>query len=185
MNNKITIFIDSCAWNVLFEKKVHLAEEFPFDRIDLAMTKEVQSFEIDAIPETKIELKAYVLEQIKIAYIREDSFFGFSSYDDPPDHKYRIGGFGEGRFVTYEEAIQIEKFKFSKSKLMGSGLYKNEGDASLAIRAATGSIVLTAENPMKSGPLRKATLEGGKIINIQGFNADQESFRDFVFKFLA
>jgi hypothetical protein len=184
MNNKITVFIDSCAWNLLFEHKINLAEEFPFDHIELAMTKEVQSFEIDAIPETKIELKAFILEQIKIANIREDSFFGFSSYDDPPDHKYRVGGFDEGRFASIEELALIEKFQFSKTKLMGSALYKDEGDASLAVRAASGSIVLTAENPMKSGPLREATLEGGKIINIQDFNADQESFRDFVFKFL-
>lgn len=83
MNNKITVFIDSCAWNVLFENKVDLPEEFPFDHIELAMTKEVQSFEIDAIPETKIELKAYILEQIKVANIREDSFFGFSDLNEP------------------------------------------------------------------------------------------------------
>jgi len=175
---KQSLFIDSCAWNIFYSHNIDLSEEFPYDQYDLAMTKEVYSFEIASVPDEL--LKNYIQIQIDKAQIREDSFFGFSRYNEPADHKSRAGGFNEGRWMTYEEAIIVRKFEQPKNSQRPTGLYKNEADASLAIRALTGSIVLTAENLGKNGPLKKAIEEKGSIINIREFNPAKESLRTFV-----
>lgn len=142
------------------------------------MTKEVYSFEVATIPNQL--LRNYINLQIEKAYIREDSFFGFSDYDDPPDYKPRIGGFNEGRWISEEEAEIYKRFLLPKNNQRPTGLYKNEADASLAVRALTGGIVLTAESLEKSGPLKKAALEGGMIVDIKEFNSEKTTFSEFI-----
>lgn len=182
-NKKITIFVDSCAWNILFKFNVNLAKESINDSFDWAMTKEVFSFEIESIPtekENKKALKDYILEQIESARVREDSFFGFGDINEPEGYRPRVGGFGEGRFISYEESEQLLKYERVKEKQMRTGLYKDEADSSLALRATTGSVVLTAENPNKNGPLKDARLAGGMFINISEFDPAKSSFGKFI-----
>lgn len=180
LNKKRSVFIDSCAWNFLFDNKINLSDEFLGFDIDLAMTKEVYSFEVPNIPAKYKDLKEYINTQITMSNIREDSFFGFSSYNDPQDYKSRVGGFGKGRFCSIEESEQIKKYEILNAKLRPTGLLNNEADASLAVRSTTGSFVITAESPDNNGPLKKARLNGGWIIYLNEFDKNKLSFRNFM-----
>lgn len=159
--NRIPVFIDSCLWNLLFETKICLASEFPKDEFTLFVTKEVYSFEMTAIPPIKADLKAYIDEQMQKAEVRVDSFFGFVSYKS--DVASRVGGFGEGRWVTYNEGELIKLFQVESNRQRKNGLFNNEADASLAVRACSGGVVLTTESRNKSGPLKRALKRGGRI----------------------
>ena len=175
-----TIYIDSCAWNLLHNFNISLIKELPVDEFDVLMTKEVAEFEIPCIPKEKVDLIEYIRLQTEERGIEIHSYFGFVSYDDPPEYRPRVGGFDEGRFISYEEAAFVEKFKVLSERERKTGLYNNEADASLAVRACTGGIVLTAEDKSKSGPLKKAAELGGKIVNLNNFDPKKLSLRDFI-----
>jgi hypothetical protein len=177
------IFIDSCAWDFMFAHGVELSSEFPANEFSIKMTKEVCDFEVASIsadsPE-KIALKKYIEQQKQKCGLEIDTLFGFGGVDEPHDYRHRIGGFDEGRFVSLKEASCIEQFKVEKGKERKTGLYKNEADSSLAVRACAGGKVLTAESQMKSGPLKTAFQQGGKVIFISDFDPSKSSFRNFV-----
>lgn len=183
---KIAIFFDSCSWNRLFELNIDLATELPNDQFDLFMTKEVSSFELDAIPDNDAKrlLKTYISKQIKSANVKTFSYFGFSSYNDPPEYKSRVGGFGEGFFASYRDLGYIKRFEVPKGKEKKSGLYRNEADASLAVHACTGKVVLTAERKNKPGPLKEARSLGGKVIYLEDFDYDNSTMRLFILEAL-
>lgn len=174
---KQSIFIDNCAWDILYSHKINLSKEFPFELFDLAMTKEIFSFEIKTIPNQSMQ--HYVQEQIILSQIREDSFFGFSDYESST-YQSRVSGFNEGRWMSYEEAAIYEKFKQPQNNQRPTGLYKNEADASLAARSLTGNIVLTAERLNKKGPIKRAIELGGKFINITEYNPAESTFSMFI-----
>lgn len=177
---KHRIFIDNCAWDYFFEHNISLATELPGEEFEILMTKEVYDFEVDAARSKKPDLVEYIQRQMDEVKIGIDSYFGFSSYDDPPGYRYRIGGFDEGRWITYEEAELVKKFEVPNEKLTGSGLYKNEADASLAVRACSGATVLTTESKNNSGPLKEAVKLGGNIIYLQDLNYEYQSLRSFI-----
>lgn len=179
-SDRLTIYIDSCVWNIFFEHNLDLRCELPFDEFDLAMTKEVADFELSLIPENKRKLREYIDNQCAEASIRTDSFFGFSSIYSPSDYKSRMGGFNEGRFASTRELEVIREYEVSKVRIMKTGLYKDEADASLAVRAQANSIVLTAENSSKNGPLKKSSQDGGIIIYMKEFDPKKESLLNYV-----
>ncbi len=182
MSKKLGIFIDSCAWNFLYDHGINLSKELPVDEFDLFVTKEVGSFEIPEIPEEKKGLAEYIRKQREERGVKEDSYFGFSSYNDPPEKRYRIGGFGEGRFATYRDAEVLKKFQIIPApgeKEGKTGLYKNEADASLAVRAGVGNVVLTAEK-LNKGPLKKASSEYGRVVSLLGFNPSNQSLKNYI-----
>lgn len=177
--DKVRIFVDSCAWDTLFKNKVELLDLFPSDKFKLLMTKEVRAFEIESIPAANEELLGYIKKQIETCGIETDCFFGFGYYEQSSDYRPRTGGFGQGRWLTYEEGKYLELFKVSKTKLKRTGLYDEEADASLAVRACTGNIVLTAEKKSKPGPLREAVELGGKIVSFYDYQKDMP-FTEFL-----
>jgi hypothetical protein len=161
VTGKPRIFIDSCAWDIFYKHKINLSKELPRGEFDLFVTKEVGSFEMPIIPDTKKNLKEYICTQAEERGVEEYSYFGFSSSDDPPGYRYRIGGLGEGRFASMEELEVMQRFSVFQGPERETGLYKNEADASLAVRAMVGDIVLTAEIP-DNGPLKIAVVESGR-----------------------
>jgi hypothetical protein len=98
---KTAVFIDSCAWNYLFERRIDLAEAFPPDEYTLAVTREVEIV-IAAIPDKgkdgadKVKLKAYIRESIERNRVRTTSVFGFATRKpDGTLSKVQVyGGFG-------------------------------------------------------------------------------------------
>ncbi len=149
------------------------------------MTKEVSAFEVASIPTDKEAIRKYIERAIEACRIQVYSFFGFVSYADPPGYKHRIGGWGEGRWVSVEEARYIEYFRVRQENEKGSGLFDNEADASLAVHACTGKIVLTAERKNKSGPLKKAARIGGWIVYLREYDPREESLRCFILRSVA
>jgi hypothetical protein len=175
MTEKLVIFIDNCAWDILYNQGINLSKELPVDEFDLFVTKEVGSFEMPTIPENKNSLKEYVQKQMDERAIKENSYFQFSSYGDPPGYRHRGGGFGEGRFASPKELDLIKRFEVPRGKERKTGLYKNEADASLAVRACAGDIVLTAEIP-DNGPLK----ESGRVVSLLGFDPSKQSLKDYI-----
>ena len=78
-------YIDSCAWNFLFRCGFDLLREFPPDRYQLHMTREVE-IEVEAIPRTgkggadNQALKQFITENIARSKIATTGTFGFQTY---------------------------------------------------------------------------------------------------------
>jgi hypothetical protein len=177
----ILIFIDTCAWDLLFAWQVDLLTEFPPDQFKIMMTKEVYSFELLGIPARKTQLTDYIRQQIEKCRITEDAIFGFTHYKSDPRFEPRVSGFGLGRLITYQEGAHMQQFfGHQGGSTRPTGLKKNEADASLAVRAMGGSIVLTAEDSSTSGPLKDASKLYGKVVYLKDFPSSVLSLRDFV-----
>lgn len=179
MAEKSRIFIDNCAWDVLHRHGIDLAQELPASEFQLLVTKEVGAFEMPTIPATKQELLDYVQLQMKEAGVKQHSYFGFASYAKPKDYRYRIGGFNEGVYASHLELKLLQRFKVDEGKERKTGLYKNEADASLAVRACAGNIVITAEKP-DNGPLKEAAEESGNVVSLLSFDPTASSLKEFI-----
>jgi hypothetical protein len=187
---KIAVFIDSCAWNYLFDRRIDLAETFPGDEYTLALTREVE-IEIAAIPDKgkdgadKIELKTYIRESIEKHSVRTTTVFGFATYEpDGSLSKVQVyGGFGQGTWQSDADRSwygsgEVRDLLHGKGKRK-SGLSDNQADASLAVRSFE-SIVLTDEVKSKNGPLRLAAEQGGHIVYLADVEKSGLSLKDFV-----
>lgn len=171
---KISVFIDSCAWNYLYANNISLAEELPVYKYDLYVTKEIE-IELSSIPDfnnnegsdtDKLALKKYINNSFN-ERVKTTSVFGFVTYeaDGTPSKAQTYGGFGQGTFISKEEteyyaSTEINKFLYGKSK-RNTGLGINQADASLGVKASH-SIVLT--NDKKNGPLKYAAEHGGYVV---------------------
>jgi len=187
---KTAVYIDSCAWNYLFEHRVDLAEAFPSDEYTLALTREVE-IEISAIPDRgkdgadKIELKEYIKESIDKQSVRTTSVFGFATYEpDGSLSKVQVyGGFDQGTWQSDADRSwygsgEVRDLLHSKGKRK-YGLSGNQADASLAVRSFE-SIVLTNEIKSTNGPLRLAAEQGGQIVYLADVEQSGLSLKDFV-----
>jgi len=168
---KTTIYIDSCAWNYLYDKNVDLSKELPNALYAIFLTSEVE-IEVSKIPDNKLALKNYIQTSIRENQIATTRVFGFQTLepDGTPSPTQVYGGFGQGTFQSVEEqryyALPATKKHIVSPKKTNSGLGKNQAGASLAVRAAC-SIILTNEKPNKTGPLRSAAESGGRIVYLQ------------------
>lgn len=174
----IDIHIDSCAWNFLLEFGVDLGSEFPADSFRLWIPREIE-MELAAIPSAKAELLTFIRDAVARCGVRADVWFGFSDPDTPPAAR-KVGGFGEGRWITRQEG----EFVDANRRLIGSGdrpkthLKKNEADLALAARSLS-AVVLTAD-VKPAGPLAAARSMGGNVLDIRAYRAFPGSFRVFV-----
>lgn len=186
--SKVSLFIDNCVWDFFFKKQFDLAIELPAEEFDLLMTNLVHDFEVEGFLYQK-EKYSYVQEQIINRGIKTDSYFGFASYEDDPQKKYKVSGFGKGRYISYNEIKEYMKYEhyINSANTKRSGLYANEADVWLAVLATTGHIVLTNEKKKRkkrNGPLQKAYEDGGKIIFLEDFNQGRESIKQFIFRYI-
>lgn len=173
----ISVYIDSCAWNYLYNNKINLEIELPPNEFSIFITSEVE-IELHAIPNTgsdetdKRELKTYINNSINKYPVATSAVFGFMTVepDGAPSPVQVHGGFGSGAFQSNEERNFYERPEVAKQlhsgKKSNSGLGKNEADASLAAKSFS-SFVLTNERIKKPGPLRTASQLGGKVIYLE------------------
>ncbi|WP_057092984.1 hypothetical protein KV708_19350 [Comamonas thiooxydans] len=173
----IHVFIDSCAWNYLYENEVDLEKELPPDRFSIRLVREVE-IELQAIPDVggdgvdKSGLKAFIRRNIERLPVTTSYTFGFATLesDGTPSKTQVYGGFNVGTFQPKEERdfyarSEIQQ-QLQNGKKTKSGLGKNEADASLAAKSVL-NIVLTNERMNKSGPLRVASVSGGRVIYLE------------------
>lgn len=173
----MNIFIDSNVWNFLFDNNLWLPDIFASDTYNLFVTRELD-FELAAIPEEKSDLKEYIKKTFEASNIRVDTIFGFND-ETLPDTEQRVGGFNFGRFICEKESKFESKLHhhLKKNKKLKSKLYRNEGDASLAMRSVN-YIVLTLD--FKKGPLQDAKKLGGKIIFLNYYNPESSTFKEYL-----
>lgn len=173
----ISVYIDNNVWDFLLERKLDLAIELPREEYCLCLTREAE-FEIPPIPVEKAELKAFIEKTIKDSGIETRPFFGFYDEGHPPDEQ-RVGGWGEGYWVSNEERAFIEqqKTRLGGGKKPSTRLYKNEADISLAARSFH-SVVISLDK--KTGPLNDAYKQGGKVVFLTEFDMSGMSLSDFI-----
>jgi hypothetical protein len=183
---KINVYIDSCAWNYLFDHQIDLIDVFPRDTFTLSITREVE-IELLAIPDKvdKQPLKTYINEGISACNVETTSTFGFASCEpDGTLSKIQVyGGFDQGTFQSDEDrdwyASDAVKQLLNDKANRKSGLSDNQADASLAVRSFD-SIVLTGEKTTKPGPLKLAAIQGGKILSLYGFEKSGLSLQEYI-----
>lgn len=173
----VSVYVDSCAWNFLFENKCNLAEELPHSRYTICITREVE-IELSTIPDVghngvdKRELKAYIKQGIYRLPVTTSYVFGFQTLesDGTPSPVQVHGGFDVGTFQSDEERAFYARPEVMKQlqsgKKANTGLGKNEADASLAVKSLS-SIVLTNERRGKAGPLKLASDLGGRVVYLE------------------
>jgi hypothetical protein len=180
-DGKISIVIDSNAWNFLWEEGVDLAQSFPSDRFLFFIPRQIE-IEVEAIPAEKSELIDYIKRSSASCSIRTTSTIGFFVAGQK---KQRHGGFGQGTFQSPMErrfyAIIRDQFLLGKSE-RNSGLTANEADAAVAVQAFF-AVVLTSERPGKPGPLRVAAEHGGKVLYLSDFKKSGQSLTDYLVAF--
>ena len=180
----INVFIDSNIWNFLFDRQIDLAVALPSAKFRLYIPREVE-LEVGAIvrPE-KAELKAFIEATIAKCDIQTDRLFGFPDESLPPGEQ-RIGGLGEGRWVSPEEAAFIAPYTAAMrtaKKRPTTPLYPKEADILLAARASH-SVVLSLDD--KRGPIRDAYEQGGMVVFLTDFENSGLSLGDFILKNLS
>tara|TARA_Y100001001_G_scaffold158037_1_gene176967 strand:- start:205 stop:831 length:627 start_codon:yes stop_codon:yes gene_type:complete len=181
---KILLVIDNCVWDKFYNCQLNLVEELPDTQFDVCMTKEVVEFEVEAInrnPEKKA-LYQYIQEQIQKRSIKTDSYFGFACATSHQQHKPRVDGFGVGRFFDARDSPDFLEYqeKINKERVRPTSLYHNEADASLALRSATGFVVLTAESKNKRGLLQEAYRAGKKVLFWDDYKCQEKCLMDFI-----
>ncbi len=106
----ISVYIDSCAWNYLYENKMNLEVELPSDSFTIYITREVE-IELESIPSVgkdgsdKRGLKEYILHNINRQSVQTSYVFGFLTLesDGTPSPVQVYGGFNVGSWQPQEE----------------------------------------------------------------------------------
>ncbi len=174
----ISVYIDNNVWDFLFERQMDLAKELPRDEFCVCITREAE-FEIPPMPPEK---RVFVEATIARCKIITDVFFGFGSESLPLDEQ-RVGGFGEGRWISPEELAFIEQQQTAlKDRMRPTKLYGGEADLSLAARSVH-AVVLSLDK--KRGPINKAYEQGGKVVFLTDFDKSGLTLREFIHAALA
>lgn len=166
---KISVLLDSNAWNFFHERLIDLSEVLPPEDFSFFITPELRA-ELDAIPDEgkdgidKRPLKQYIRASIYRNKVTTTGTFGFAEAN-PANGPATIVGFGQGTFQSNLERDWYGESEI-KSYLIGkpvrkSGLTNNQAD--VAVSAASFScIVLSCDK--KKGPIQKAAISGGKVV---------------------
>ncbi|WP_139074394.1 hypothetical protein [Xanthomonas bromi] len=169
---KIFIYIDSCTWNYIVKHEIDLEKELPAHRYKICTTPEIDT-ELAAIPDRKSELKNSIQEIRERNSVSTTRSLGFGA---------PYVGFGQGSFQSPAEKEWHEDYYRPKApcKRKGSGLPMGATDSDLAERSSN-AVVLTAESPQKSGPLKSAANEGKLVIFVgSDFKPGDASLRKYV-----
>lgn len=168
----ISLFVDSNAWDVFFDRGVDLRAELPGDQFSIQITREAE-FEIHHMPADK---RKYVEAALNDKTVSTDTYFGFYDESLPPDQQ-RVSGFDCGRFASEEELAVLSAESYSVGPtIRPTGLYKNEADVSLAARSVV-SVVLTCDG---RGALKRAkTKHGGTVVDLKKWSVG-ESLATFI-----
>lgn len=158
------VYIDNNVWDLAYKYKINLTSCFPIHKFALAISKHGR-FEIDQIPDNEKNdaLKRYIFSSLD-SYVEEIHTFGFKNAHYS-DHEQRVSGFGIGVFgsdLESKERKRLNKIYGGKEKRKPElTLYKQEADIELGALSMK-SYVITLDK--KSGPLKNASENGGKVI---------------------
>lgn len=176
MQERIRVFIDSCAVNVLFDNSIAVLAEFPENLYKIIITRGVRQELLD-IPDEK-PVKNYAMALIDNASIEEYSFFGFSDLDNSENNSRYIGGFDSGSFASNEQREFLDETEDKLGPKRKSGLAKNETDRDL-LALSLKLVTLTAEANI-GGMSHAAEEKGSKIVNIKNWAPSIMSLREYV-----
>jgi hypothetical protein len=179
----IPVFIDSCAWNWLFDRQSDLGEALPNEKYALFVTREVEIEILSIKPvgkdgNDKRSLKSYIESCIKTHDVRTSYIFGFAEAGS-----LVYGGFGQGTWQSDQDRGWYDRREV-KDLLQGKAprnvvLTDNQADASLAVRSFD-SVVVTGEPKSKKGPLRLASQQGGQIVFLPDVDQSGLSLKDYI-----
>lgn len=178
-DGRIAVTLDNNVWDLLFEKGIDLAIELPSPEFAIFIPREVE-IESLAIPaSSKADIKAFIVDTRARANIETTYVFGFAHEGPGPQ---RLGGFDVGTWQSETESefyrAIAPRYLLGKSETK-SQLTKNEGDAAVAAKSFF-SIVLTCEQRQKSGPLRYAAENGGRIVYLREIDLSVGTLRDYI-----
>ncbi len=171
----ITVFLDNNIWDFLIANNIDLAKELPADEFSICITREGE-IEMLPMPDEKREFANNVISEHGVSV---DTYFGFAEAAFSGD--LRVAGFNQGRFASAGEIsfIDDQKHRIKPSHRASQRLNINEGDVALGARSMHW-VVLTNENPAKSGPLKTARERGGKVIFLRELLASGMSWADYI-----
>ena len=174
----IDLYIDNNVWDLLFDLGLDLCAELPPSEFRILITREGE-MEIDAIPERKAELRAFIDATAARCGVATDAHFGFRD-DGVPLDEQRTMGFGQGRFIDEGEAAFARETPWRSDEPPRKPevkLCRNEADIALAARSFLG-VVLTLDK--KPGALADAHQQGGKVAFLTGFERSGLTLREFI-----
>jgi len=175
----ISVYIDNNVWDFLFDRQIDLATALPSDEFCVCITREAE-FEIPPVAEKNPELFRFITDTINRC-VKTDVIFGFYNPAFAADQQ-RVGGFGQGRFVTQEESVFMaqqrtplkQRHQTIRKK---TGLYVEEADIAIGARALH-SVVLSFD--AKKGPINDACRNGGSVVFLTDFDASGLSLADYI-----
>lgn len=184
------VFIDSCAWNYLFDAQVAMSDVFPPHEYKLFITREVEIELLEIPPDgkegcDKRPLIQFIRESIAQNGVETTGIFGFATYEaDGTLLRNQVYlGFDQGSFQSTEDrewyaSPDVRAYLDGKGK-RNSGLSHNEADASLGARSFD-AIILTNEKKGKAGPLAHAAKQSGRVLYLEDLEGSGLTLKDFV-----
>lgn len=169
---KRVIYIDCCAFDILFDEEINITKEFPDSEYVLKTTKGVVN-ELEDIGVNKQPIKDFSLALVNSDKINVDCFFGFS---DGLNNYRHIGGFDEGKLasISQNSFLNATKGKLG-NKQKKSGIQKHQADRDL-LALGLGQIILTAETVLGCTELKQlAENQDTKVINIAEWQDEIQS----------
>ena len=174
----ISLSLDANAFDYFFERALDLSAELPLGEFDIFVRQEVAT-ELNSIRDiasdgtSNVAKKQYICDTLDRSEIKTNATFGFAGSG--------CAGFGQGTFQSDGERQRYADPKM-QSRIRNkpsrpTGLTKNEGDAAVAVSSFY-SVVLT--NDTKSGPIRDAYEQGGKVIFLSEFGAQTLSLKEYI-----
>ncbi len=85
---KISVYIDNCVWDFLYDRNIDLAVELPNDEFSIRITREAE-FEIRHMPPDK---KDFAERTIAKCGIRPEMLFGFRDDTLPENERRKSAG---------------------------------------------------------------------------------------------
>lgn len=173
----IGVFLDNNIWDLLFVNQLDLAVELPRDHFRVAVTREAE-FEIEALEGRSPELKAFIDATIARYEIPTDAYFGFAEATSSQE-EHRVAGWGFGRWMSNRERDFFETQRARRNqKMRPTKLYKHEADISLAARSFESVVVIRD----RSGALRDASSQGGKVVFLAESDLKKQTLRQLIEK---
>lgn len=184
------VFIDSSAWNYLFEAQAVMSDVFPADIYKLLITREIE-IELSEIPHDgkdgsdKRPLIQFVQESIVQNDVQITGNFGFATYEeDGTLSKHQVNlGFNQRGFEATEDRQWYNspdvRAHLDGKRTRNSGLNHNQADASLGVRSF-GAIILTNEKKGKAEPLNLAAKQSGHVLYLGDLEESGLNLKDFV-----
>lgn len=168
------LVIDNCAWDILHAAGVDIESDLE------GMSIEISAFGDIELPDEQNPPVAQYAREVLRRCGRVQKDFGFRDLNASGPADPRIGGFGDGRMISlsrkdYADTQPVKVGGIDGTKRKGSGLLANQTDVDYAERSFDFP-VLTAN----AKDFKHAIAQGGKVIDLDKWDQQNQSFRDFM-----